>query len=98
MFMWFCRLAMASLLFLVGSCFSQDKGGADQRVARPVVQTILSSAQLSGSLEYWGFCDLDKGWPDFPEPRPVSGNEGSALEVLQEMFAERYEGAGHPGE
>src|ERR1700694_4269493 len=88
MFMSFCRLAIASLLFLVGSCFSQDKGGVDQRVALPVVQKILSSAQLSGWLEYWGFCDVDKGWPDFHEPRTVSGNEGSALDVLQEMFAD----------
>lgn len=46
---------MASLMFLVGSCLSQDKGGVDQRVAVPVVQKILSNAQLSGSLEYWGF-------------------------------------------
>ena len=84
----FRRLAIASLLFLVGSCLSQDKGGVDQRVAVPVVQNILSTEQRSGSLEYWGFCDLDKGWPDFPEPRPVSGHEGSVLDVLQEMFAD----------
>lgn len=88
MFTLFCRLAMASLMFLVGSCLSQDKGGVDQRVAVPVVQKILSNAQLSGSLEYWGFCDVNKGWPDFPEPRPVSGHEGSVLDVLQEMFAD----------
>ena len=88
MFMSFCRLAMTSLLFLVGSCIGQGKGGVDQRVARPEVQRILSSAHLSGSLEYWGFCDLDKGWPDFPEPRDVSGHRGSALDVLQEMFAD----------
>lgn len=79
---------MAVLLSLVGSCLSQDKGGVDQRVARPEVQKILSSEQLSGSLEYWGFCDLDKGWPDFPEPRSVSGRKGSALNILQEMFAD----------
>lgn len=87
MSMSFCRLSMASLL-LLGSCLSQDKGGVDQRVALPEVQKILSSERRSGSLEYWGFCDLDKGWPDFPEPRPVSGRKGSALDVLQEMFAD----------
>lgn len=88
MFTSFCRLAIASIVFVAGSCLSQDKGGVDQRVAVPVVQNILSTEQRSGSLEYWGFCDLDKGWPDFPEPRPVSGHEGSALDVLQEMFAD----------
>jgi hypothetical protein len=88
MSMSFCRLAVAPLLFLVGSCLSQDKGGVDQRVALPEVQRILSSERRSGSLEYWGFCDLDKGWPDFPEPRSVSGRKGPALNILQEMFAD----------
>lgn len=60
MFMSFCRLAMASLLFLVGSCLSQDRGGVDQTAAVPVVQNILSSAQLSGALEYWGLCDISQ--------------------------------------
>ena len=76
------------LLFLVGSCVSQDKGGVDQTVAIPVVQKIVSGAQLSGSLEYWGVCDVGKPRPGFPELRPVSGHEGSALDVLQEMFAD----------
>jgi hypothetical protein len=48
----FCRIVMASLLLLAGPCLSQDKGGVDQRVALPEVRKILSSAQLSGSLEY----------------------------------------------
>jgi len=87
MFTSFCRLAMTSLLFMVGSCLSQDKGGVDQTVAIPVVQKILSSAQLSGSLEYWGVCDVSKPRPEFPKLRPVSGHEGSALDALQEVFA-----------
>lgn len=78
---------MVSLLFLVGSCLSQDKRGVDQRVALPVVQKILSSAQLSGSLEFWGICDFQLH-SEFPKLRPVSGHEGSALEALQEMFAD----------
>ena len=88
MFKSFCRLAMASLLLLRGSCLSQDKGGVDQTVAVPEVRKILSSAQLSGSLEYWGVCDVSKPRPDFPKPRPVSGHEGSARDVLREMFAD----------
>jgi hypothetical protein len=81
------RLVMASLLLLVNSCLSQEKAGVDQTVAVPEVQKILSSAQLSGSLEYWGVCDISKPRPDFPKLRPVSGHEGSALGILQEMFA-----------
>jgi hypothetical protein len=87
MFMSFCKLAMASLLILVGCCLSQTIGGVDQTVAMPAVQKILSSAQLSGSLEYWGLCDF-KLRSEFPRLRPVSGHEGSARDVLQELFAD----------
>jgi len=79
---------MALPLFLVGSCLSQDKRGVDQTVALPLVQKILSGAQISGSLEYWGVCDISKPRSEFPELRPVSGREGSALGALQEMFAD----------
>jgi hypothetical protein len=88
MFMCVCRIAMALLLCLVGSCLSQEKGGVDQRAARPEVQRILSIEGRSGSLEYWGFCDPNKDWPDFPEPRSVSNRTGSALDLLQWMFAD----------
>ena len=88
MFMSVCRIAMAMLLCLVGSCLSQEKGGVDQRTARPVVQRILSSERRSGSLEYWGFCDPNKDWPDFPEPRSVSNRKGSALDLLQWIFVD----------
>jgi hypothetical protein len=81
-------LTFASLLILVCPCLGQNKGGVDQRAALEVVQKILSNEQRSGSLEYWGFCDPDKGWPDFPEPRSISGRHGSALDLLQWMFAD----------
>jgi hypothetical protein len=83
----FCRLVTAFLLLSVGSCVAQDKGGVDQTVALPVVQKILSRAELSGSLEFWGVCDTSKPRPEFPKLRPISGREGSALEALQEVFA-----------
>lgn len=88
MFTSVCRIAMAILLCLVGSCLSQEKGGVDQRAALPEVQRILSTEGRSGSLEYWGFCDTNKDWPDFPEPRSVSRRKGSALDLLQWMFAD----------
>jgi len=82
----FFRLAMAFLL--VDSCLSQSKGGVDQTVALPAVQNILSIAQRSGSLEYWGLCDVGKPRSDFPRLRDVSGHEGSARDLLQELFAD----------
>ena len=51
------------------------------------VQKILSDARLSGSLEFSTVCDLGKPTPPFLKLRPVSGNEGSALEALKELFA-----------
>lgn len=78
----------AVVLLLVSCCLSQDKGGVDQRVAGPEVQRIFSLEGRSGSLEYWGFCDPNKDWPDFPEPRSVSNRKGSALDLLQWMFAD----------
>lgn len=83
----FCSLAMTSLLFLVSSCLGQDKGGVDQTVAMPAVHKILSSAHLSGSLEFWGLCDISKPRPDFLKLRPLSGHEGSTRAALAEMFA-----------
>jgi hypothetical protein len=88
MFMSSFRVATAALLLLVGSCLSQDKGGVDQRLAVSIVEKILSSAQLSGSLENWGLCDISQPHPEFPRLRTLSSHDGSALEALQEMFAD----------
>jgi hypothetical protein len=88
MFMSVCRIAVAVLLFFIGSGFSQDRGAIDHWVTLPMVQKILSSERRSGSLEYWSFCDFDKRGADFPEPRPVIGRQGPALDLLQEMFAD----------
>lgn len=79
---------MVVILFSASSCLGQKKGEIDQTVAVPVVQNILSGAQASGSLEYWGICDLSKPRPVFPKLRAVSDREGSALKVLQEVFAD----------
>lgn len=83
---WFYRLAMVLVQLLVGSCLSQDKGGADHTVALPVVQRILSGARLSGSLEIWGVCDTSKP-REFAKLQPVSGHEATALEALKKVFA-----------
>jgi hypothetical protein len=81
------RTMTVGVLFLVSSCLSQDKGGVDHRLAVPAVQKILSSAQLSGSLENWGVCDISDPHPEFPRLRGVSSQDGPALEALQELFA-----------
>jgi hypothetical protein len=92
MFMSSFRVATGTLLLLVGSCLGQDKtekGVLHQFEATQAVQKILSSGQLSGSLEFSGVCNTAKPHPDpsFLKLRPVSGHEGSAVEALQELFA-----------
>jgi hypothetical protein len=52
----------------------------------PLVQEVLSKAQLSGSLEYWGACAPHQPYPDFPQLRWPTGHDGSPLEFLQAMF------------
>lgn len=83
-------LRLFTILFLVllaGYCLGQDKGGVDENWAIPMVQKILSGEHRSGSLEFWGGCDLAWPRPDFPKLRPLTGREGSGLDALQEMFA-----------
>jgi hypothetical protein len=77
---------MAALLFLLGPCLAQERGGLDPRAARPLITEVLSKAQLSGSLEYSGVCDFHKVYPDFPQLRWPTGHDSSPLEFLQTMF------------
>lgn len=86
----FYMLAVSTLLLLVGSCLGQDKSGRavlHEFMAQEGAQKILSTAQLSGSLEFWSVCDIAKPHAPFLKIQPVSGYEGSALEALQELFA-----------
>jgi hypothetical protein len=86
----FCVFAMAPFLFLVGSSVGQDKSGRavlHEFVAKERAQKILSTARLSGSLEFWSVCDIAKPHAPFLKIGPVSGHEGPSVEVLQEVFA-----------
>lgn len=83
-------LARSTLLLLVGSCLGQDKSGRavlHEFMAQQGAQKILSTAQLSGSLEFWSVCDIAKPHAPFLKIQSVSGYEGSAPEALQELFA-----------
>ena len=82
----FGRFTFASVLLLLGCCFSQDRGGTDPKVALPLIREVLSKAQVSGSLAYWGQCDWHRSYPDFPVLRAAT-HSGSPTEVLQDMFA-----------
>lgn len=82
------RFTILFFVLLAGYCLGQDKGGVDENWAMPNVQKILSGEHRSGSIEFWGGCEIAWPRPNFPRLRPLSGREGSAIDALQEMFAD----------
>jgi hypothetical protein len=81
-------LMVASALLLVSSCLGQNRGGGDPRVAVPLIRDVLSRAQVSGSLEYWGRCGRPMWRPDFPTIRSLDNYSGSPRGVLQKVFVD----------
>ena len=51
-------LKMMPLLFLLASCLGQDRGGAPPGDGYVLIGGVLSKALASGSLEFWGECDV----------------------------------------
>jgi hypothetical protein len=75
------------LLILLSPCLGQERGGTDPRAALPILTQILIKANVSGSLEYWGRCDLPMPSPAFPVLSYPSDDSGSASEVLRKLFS-----------
>jgi hypothetical protein len=75
------------IAILLAGCQGQDRGGASPKLAMPLVVGVLSKGQVSGSLEYCGRCDLNQ-IPDFPKLHAPEKSRGSAVQDLQEMFAD----------
>jgi len=85
----FLRVSLVSTVVVFSTlCCGQDRGGVDPRVGSAVLQRILNGSDVSGSLEYWGSCDLGKPYPDFPRIRFPDNYSGPPLTVLQRMFAD----------
>jgi hypothetical protein len=79
---------MALIFVLLGVSFAQESPavGRDAASPRPVLD-VLSGARVSGSLEYWGRCDLQQ-FPDFPRFNTPLQIEGSPVQTLIELFAD----------
>lgn len=75
------------IAILLAGCQGQERGGVSPKLAMPLVVGVLSKGQVSGSLEYWGRCDLNQ-IPDFPKLHALEKSRGSAVQDLQEMFAD----------
>jgi hypothetical protein len=82
-------LLTASLLFLLtGGSWAQARGGVDPKVAEPLIMSVLSKANLSGSLEYWGRCDDMRRFPDYPQIKALGDDTGQPVETLRKIFAQ----------
>src|ERR1700690_2511338 len=81
-------VVLAAVGALLTPCFGQDRGGSDSRVTLPLITNILGAAHRSGSIEYWGRCDSDTPYSDFPRVRVLADYSGAPLQVLQKMFAD----------
>ena len=77
------------ILVLIGICPGQERGGSNDEASADLIENILRKAQVSGSLEYWGRCDLQQPLPDFPRVRPLlRSSDGPPLPILREIFSD----------
>jgi len=80
-------LHLATISVLVCPCWCQFRGGQDYRAtAWPIVE-VLRRGKISGSLEYWGGCNDEHTFPDFPPITTPSSPSAPPLQTLREMFA-----------
>jgi hypothetical protein len=81
------KLAITCTFMLAACLLAQDRGGTPPGDGRILIGGVFSKAHALGSLEYWGVCNFQELYPDFPKLRALSGYEGSAVESLREMFS-----------
>jgi hypothetical protein len=80
-------LHLSAILVLVGPCWCQSRGGQDYRATVGPITEVLRRAKISGSLEYWGSCNREGPFPDFPPVTTLSSPSAPPLQTLREMFA-----------
>jgi hypothetical protein len=84
-------IALGVAVTMAGICCGQQRETSKTLVgegARHGIEEVLRSAQVSGSLEYWGHCDPQKPLPDFPSVRPIPKQWVSPVQALRAMFAD----------
>jgi hypothetical protein len=81
------RVASLLVLLLVAGDGNVERGGSSAKVALPLVMSVLSKAQVSGSLEYSGRCDPGERL-DFPNLKVPGEIANDPLQALQEIFAD----------
>jgi hypothetical protein len=80
-------LYLSAILVLAGPCWCQFRGGQDYRATVGPITEVLRRGKISGSLEYWGSCNNEHIFPDFPTISTPSSPSAPPLQTLREMFA-----------
>ena len=80
------QLTIACAFMLTAYSLGQDRGGMPPGDGY-MIGRVFSKEDASGSLEYWGVCNFKELYPDFPKLKRISGHEGSAVELLREIFS-----------
>ncbi|MGP0021228.1 MAG: hypothetical protein ACLPHP_21850 [Candidatus Sulfotelmatobacter sp.] len=80
-------LHLLAVLVLVGTCWCQSRGGQDYWTTVVPITEVLRKGKISGSLEYWGSCNVKHIFPDFPAITAPSSPSAPPLQALREMFA-----------
>jgi hypothetical protein len=81
------RLAIICAFVQAACLLGQDRGGTPPAVGRTQIGGVFSKADASGSLEYWGVCNVKDFYPDFPKLKKISGTKDSVVESLREIFS-----------
>lgn len=80
-----CRLfRLAQILALAVMCQGQEQGSVSPAVGLSRIMSVLSRANVSGSLEYWGSCV--SGRPDLPNLRAPHQQVKSPVQALRDIF------------
>jgi len=80
-------LHLSAALVLASPCWCQSRGGQDHRATSWPVVEVLRRGKISGSLEYWGSCNNERIFPDFPPATTPSNPSSPPVQTLREMFA-----------
>jgi hypothetical protein len=79
-------LVIIPILILTSSGVCQERGGTDPGVALPLLQYAFGKEHVSGSIAYWGRCDIHKPYPDFPPLVDPVNYSDTAVNLLREIF------------
>lgn len=81
------RVFIMCLLLLIPGKQGTERGGTEAKVGLPIVMQTLSRAGLSGSLAYWGRCNLGQRL-DFPRLESPTEATDDPVKTLRKIFTD----------